>query len=84
MFNLRIVAANIGAACIAILYSCPVKGEEYPYGETFNGDATYYGFTTRGNCAIREPIPDMYDGMIPVALNAPQVPISTDPAYACC
>jgi len=37
-----------------------------PYdGTTFTGDGTYYGTTSNGNCAIRSPIPSMYDGMIP-------------------
>lgn len=39
----------------------------FPYdGTTFTGDSTYYdGDATSGNCAIRSPIPSMYDGMIP-------------------
>lgn len=39
----------------------------FPYdGTTFTGDGTYYdGDATSGNCAIRSPIPSMYDGMIP-------------------
>ncbi|CAM9700723.1 unnamed protein product [Ascophyllum nodosum] len=46
---------------------------EYPFdGTTFSGDGTYYGETSDGNCAIRSPIPRMYGGMIPVALNAAQ------------
>ncbi|CAN0291073.1 unnamed protein product, partial [Ascophyllum nodosum] len=45
----------------------------YPYdGSTFVGHGTYYGETSNGNCAIRSPIPSMYDGMIPVALNSAQ------------
>ncbi|CAM9699042.1 unnamed protein product [Ectocarpus sp. 13 AM-2016] len=45
-----------------------------PYDEQFFGDATYYGVTPDGdgNCAIRSPLPEMYDGMIPVALNDEQ------------
>ncbi|CAM9965889.1 unnamed protein product [Ascophyllum nodosum] len=44
----------------------------YPFdGTTFSGDGTYYGETSNGNCAIM-PIPSMYSGMIPVALNAGQ------------
>ena len=35
-----------------------------PYDGSFNGDGTYYGTTSNGNCAI-SPIPSMYDGMIP-------------------
>ncbi|CAN0347440.1 unnamed protein product, partial [Ascophyllum nodosum] len=48
-------------------------GSSYPYdGSTFSGDGTYYGTTSNGNCAIRSPIPSMYDDMIPVALNSAQ------------
>lgn len=45
-----------------------------PYDERFTGDATYYGVTAdgAGNCAIRSPLPAMYEGMIPVALNNDQ------------
>ena len=64
---------NPCAAVMAFFVSHPVHGHEYPYGESFKGDATYYGYTTEGNCAIRDPVPGMYDNMIPVALNAPQV-----------
>lgn len=35
------------------------------YGEKFSGDATYYGFTTAGNCAFFNNVPEQYDGMIP-------------------
>lgn len=42
-----------------------------PYDERFYGEGTVYGESpvSSGNCAIREPLPSMYDGMIPVALN---------------
>lgn len=45
-----------------------------PYDETFTGEATYYGTIPdgAGNCAIQPPLPAMYDGMIPVALNNDQ------------
>lgn len=66
-------AVPVCTAAVALLVSQPVLGEVYPYGDTFSGDGTYYGYTTKGNCAIREPIPGMYRDMIPVALNAPQV-----------
>lgn len=49
----------------------PTGGGEgpYPYGNNFKGDGTYYdGTTTSGNCAIRSPIPRMYDGMTGVAI----------------
>lgn len=38
----------------------------FPYdGSTFTGEGTYYGETSNGNCAIRSPIPSIYDSMIP-------------------
>lgn len=44
----------------------------HSYGPTFKGEGTYYGFTTGGNCAIRPPVPNMYSGMVPVAINDAQ------------
>ena len=73
MVNFANIALTTCTAATALLVSNPVHAKEYPYGESFSGDATYYGYTTQGNCAIREPIPSMYNDMIPVALNAPQV-----------
>ncbi|CAM9655382.1 unnamed protein product, partial [Choristocarpus tenellus] len=35
----------------------------------FEGIGTSYEVTSAGNCAIRDPIPEMYDGKIPLALN---------------
>ncbi|CAM9561036.1 unnamed protein product, partial [Ascophyllum nodosum] len=45
-----------------------------PYDGRFYGEGTVYGEAPvgSGNCAIREPLPSMYDGMIPVALNDAQ------------
>eukprot|EP00752_Nemacystus_decipiens_P013639 g12092.t1 len=48
----------------------PVSGGQY--GQTYTGEGTYYGFTTDGNCAYRDTVPGMYDGMIPIALNNEQ------------
>lgn len=73
MVRIEKIALLVYTTVVALFTSNPVHAKEYPYGEEFSGDATYYGYTTRGNCAIREPIPSMYGGMIPVALNAPQV-----------
>lgn len=39
------------------------------YGKTFHGDGTYYGETKAGNCAMRDPLPSFYSGMIPVAVG---------------
>ncbi|CAM9985233.1 unnamed protein product, partial [Choristocarpus tenellus] len=38
----------------------------------FKGETTFYGESTVGNCAIRHPVPRMYDDKIPLALNGPQ------------
>ena len=35
------------------------------YGTTYSGDATYYGYTSGGNCGYGYNVPGMYDGMIP-------------------
>ena len=42
-----------------------------PYDEHFYGEGTVYGEAPvgSGNWAIQEPLPSIYDGMIPVALN---------------
>lgn len=47
-----------------------IIGVPQPYERQYTGDATYYGVTPDGdgNCAIRAPLPAMYEGMIPVAL----------------
>jgi expansin (peptidoglycan-binding protein) len=43
------------------------------FGKTFFGDGTYYGSTDGGgNCAINNPLPSIYAGMTPVAINNPQ------------
>ncbi|CAB1107438.1 unnamed protein product [Ectocarpus sp. CCAP 1310/34] len=42
------------------------------YGEEYSGEGTYYGHTTAGMCSFFDDVPEMYDGMIPVALNAEQ------------
>lgn len=54
----------------------------YDFGPTFWGEGTYYGTTERGNCAIRPPMPEMYSGMVPVALNNEQYGTS-DACGAC-
>ncbi|CAM9137378.1 unnamed protein product [Discosporangium mesarthrocarpum] len=41
-------------------------------GTDFQGDATYYGYTSGGNCALRDPVPDVYGDKIMIALNGPQ------------
>ncbi|CAN0218075.1 unnamed protein product [Scytosiphon promiscuus] len=53
----------------------PTPDDDYSggqYGTEYAGDATYYGYTTEGNCAFGGNVPEMYSGMIPIALNALQ------------
>lgn len=54
--NVFLLAAS---ALIAAVVAVPE-----PYDQEFSGDATYYGVTPNGagNCAIRDPLPSMYDG----------------------
>ena len=40
----------------------PIGGQ---YGKTYSGDATYYGFSTGGNCAYKGTVAGLYGGMIP-------------------
>ena len=73
-----LLATATGLASTALLHSVAadsiVPMIPAPYDERFAGDATYYGAIPdgEGNCAIRSPLPAMYDGMIPVALNNDQ------------
>lgn len=47
------------------------------YSRTFSGTATYYEETSEGHCALRNPLPSIYDGLQPVAINSPQYNGST-------
>ena len=40
----------------------PIGGQ---YGNTYAGEATYYGFSTGGNCAYKGTVGDLYPDMIP-------------------
>jgi expansin len=42
------------------------------FGKTYIGEGTYYGESSNGNCALRDPVPSIYKGMIPIAINAAQ------------
>lgn len=42
------------------------------YNTMYQGDATYYGESNGGNCVLRNPVPSMYSGMVPVAMNGVQ------------
>jgi expansin (peptidoglycan-binding protein) len=41
------------------------------YGQ-YTGEGTFYGESSGGNCVLRDPVPGVYAGMTPVAMNAPQ------------
>lgn len=47
-------------------------GATSSYHTTYHGDGTYYGQTNGGNCVLRNPVPGMYAGKLPIALNSPQ------------
>lgn len=49
-----------------------LSASDYYTGKRFHGDATYYGATEGGNCAIRNPRPAFYSKYVPVAMNAKQ------------
>lgn len=69
------VGYNVFATALCAAMVLPlVATAPWPYGETFEGDGTYYsmGDVGGGNCAMHELNLNMYDGMIPVALNAEQ------------
>ncbi|CAN8062949.1 unnamed protein product [Agarophyton chilense] len=57
---------------LSLLSSTCLSMSSAEYYRHFSGDGTYYGFTTQGNCAIRSPLPAMYSGMMPVAINNAQ------------
>lgn len=65
--NVFVLAAVAAASLLLHLASAA----SYPYDQKFSGDGTYYGETHPGdgNCAIEEPVPSMYDGMIPMAVS---------------
>ena len=56
-------------AAMALLPLTASAGDAYD--KKYSGDGTVYGklATGSGNCAIKSPLPSMYSGMIPVALN---------------
>lgn len=59
---------------LALSFFTIVSANDFSYADFnqwFNGDGTYYGYTSGGNCAIRE-IPDMYKSLVPVAINNDQ------------
>ena len=70
MTNCRIFFL-LAAVTQTSLMLVPAGAAPYPFGSKFSGDGTYYGDVSPGdgNCAIGYPIPDMYDGMIPMAVS---------------
>lgn len=67
--NFFVVATIIIAATSPML--ARAVRDRYPFGSKFTGDGTYYGEIPPGDghCAIEHPLPDMYEGMIPMAVS---------------
>lgn len=67
---------TVHALCGVVLFlaSLPsmVTAAASSYYTQYSGDGTYYGQTSGGNCVLRNPVPAMYAGMVPVAMNGPQ------------
>ncbi|CAM9505515.1 unnamed protein product, partial [Sphacelaria rigidula] len=61
------------AACTVTAAVLCSSATAAPYGQTFTGEGTYYGDIPigSGNCAMRGDL-SVYDGMIPLAINAAQ------------
>ena len=58
-FSSSYIIANIVypicAITIALLVSHPLREGQYPYGEIFQGDSTYHGYTTEGKLRHSRP-----------------------------
>eukprot|EP00904_Undaria_pinnatifida_P005778 jgi/Undpi1/232/HiC_scaffold_1.g00229.m1 len=65
-----ITCTSLLAMLVAPVAPLPA-GDRYPFGSKFSGDGTFYGDVPPGdgNCAIEYPVPDMYEGMIPMAVS---------------
>jgi expansin len=71
-------------SCVAPVVSClfvvavllalarPADAISTTYDSTVQGRATYYGKSSGGNCVLRNPVPAMYAGMVPIAINQAQ------------
>lgn len=68
MSNILVLAAAAGTS---LLLAPVASAAPYPFGVDFSGEGTYYGDVSPGdgNCAIEDPIPSMYNGMIPMAVS---------------
>lgn len=58
-----------------MLFCCVYgKFQGSDYGKTFNGEGTFYGLTSGGNCGMgaQSDLPEMYHSMLPVAINHDQ------------
>lgn len=67
-----ILALAAAAGTSLLLAAVPLaSAAPYPFGVDFKGEGTYYGDVSPGdgNCAIEDPIPSMYAGMIPMAVS---------------
>jgi expansin (peptidoglycan-binding protein) len=68
--NIRICFGAIAVVAATLAATCADGAGVF--GTTFSGDATYFGPGGGGNCALDGPVPALYAGRIPVALNNPQ------------
>lgn len=57
-----------------LLFRAYGKFQGSDYGKMFNGEGTFYGFSTGGNCGMgsKWDLPKMYHSMLPVAINHEQ------------
>lgn len=59
-------------ALFGAVYAGEADNTDYPYDRTYKGDGTYYDYTSNGHCTIGQPVPAMYQGMIPMAISTAQ------------
>lgn len=59
-------------SCLFIFSKAKFSGSDY--GKWFEGEGTYYGPTSGGNCGMgaKSTLPKMYHSMLPVAINHDQ------------
>lgn len=57
---------------VALVLALAAVATALDFGRVYSGDGTYYGATEGGNCAMRQPRPAFYQGMVPVAINDAQ------------
>jgi expansin (peptidoglycan-binding protein) len=65
-------AAFVSFLTLFLAIAHTVAALSTPYNSPFTGDGTYYGESDGGNCGLNNPVPSMYAGMVPVAMNKEQ------------